>query len=164
MVRRRYGPDWREMRWSGKKNLALRQIGYRSERNDITHATAMQTGEESTRQLKVARQVQRDLSEIFRLGAREYCQGRMVTVTRVRVSSDLEYAHAYLSIFPSGNAEEVVQSIAARAREIRYQLGKRVGKQLRVVPELTFALDDSLDYIENIDRLLKADSKENPDG
>ena len=121
----------------------------------------MQTGEESTRQLKVARQVQRDLSEIFRLGAREYCQGRMVTVTRVRVSSDLD---AYLSIFPPGNAEEVVQSIAARAREIRYQLGKRVGKQLRVVPELTFALDDSLDYIENIDRLLKADSKENPDG
>jgi ribosome-binding factor A len=76
-------------------------------------------------------------------------------VTNVRVSPDLGVAHAYLSIFPSEKAEELVKNINENVKSVRYDLGKRVGKQLRVVPELKFHVDDSLDYIEHIDRLLK---------
>lgn len=124
----------------------------------------MQVGGESIRQLKVARQLQRDLSEIFRAQASSFGAGRMVTVTRVRVSSDLEYAHVFLSIFPSQASEEVLAQIRAQGREIRFQLGRRIGKQCRVVPELTFVLDDSLDYIDNIDRLLGNETSDGADG
>jgi ribosome-binding factor A len=83
--------------------------------------------------------------------------GVFISVTNVRVSPDLGIAHAYLSIFPSDNAEMLITNINDNVKSLRYDLGKRVGKQLRVIPELTFHLDDSLDYIENIDRLLKND-------
>jgi len=73
----------------------------------------------------------------------------------VRVSPDLGIAHAYLSVFPSEKAEELVRNINENVKTVRYDLGKRLRNQLRVIPELTFHLDDSLDYIENIDRLLK---------
>jgi ribosome-binding factor A len=73
----------------------------------------------------------------------------------VRVSPDLSVAHAYLSIFPSEKAEELVKNINENVKSVRYDLGKRVGKQLRVIPELKFHVDDSLDYIEHIDQLLK---------
>lgn len=82
-------------------------------------------------------------------------QGVFISVTNVRVSPDLGVAHAYLSIFPSEKAEELVKNINDNVKSVRYDLGKRVGKQLRVVPELKFHVDDSLDYIEHIDRLLK---------
>ncbi|PIE84501.1 MAG: ribosome-binding factor A [Bacteroidia bacterium] len=118
----------------------------------------MAKAEESMRQLKVARQLQRDLSEIFRIGAATYALGRMVTVTRVRMSPDLEYANVFLSIFPSNDVEEAMRGIRQQTREIRYDLGKRVRHQLRVVPELRFELDDSLDYIDRIDELLSSDS------
>ncbi len=84
-------------------------------------------------------------------------QGVFISVTNVRVSPDLGIAHAYLSIFPSERSEELIANINGNVKSVRYELGKRVGKQLRVIPELTFHLDDSLDYIENIDRLLKND-------
>ena len=82
-------------------------------------------------------------------------QGVIISVTAVRVSPDLGIAHVYLSIFPSKHTEEMFENINVNARSVRYALGKRAGKQLRVIPELIFHLDDSLDYIENIDRLLK---------
>lgn len=109
---------------------------------------------ESTRQQKVARQIQKDLSEIFQRNASALALGQMVTVTRVRMSPDLEYARAMLSVFPSSKAPEVMLCIEGKTNEIRFELGKRVRHQLRVVPSLSFFLDDSLDYIERIDQLL----------
>ncbi|HBG56508.1 30S ribosome-binding factor RbfA [Proteiniphilum sp. UBA1028] len=109
---------------------------------------------DSNRQQKVNRLIQKELSEIFLLETKKM-QGMFISVTNVRVSPDLGLAHVYLSIFPSEKAEELVVNINANVKSVRFELGKRVGKQLRVVPELTFHVDDSLDYIENIDRLLK---------
>lgn len=81
-------------------------------------------------------------------------QGVLVSVTNVRVTPDLGIAYAYLSVFPSEKGADMIQNINDNVKTVRYELGKRVGKQLRVIPELNFYLDDSLDYIENIDRLL----------
>ena len=81
--------------------------------------------------------------------------GVMVSVTRVRVSPDLSVCTAYLSIFPSERAEEILKNITANEKSVRFELGRRVRYQLRIVPELRFFLDDSLDYIERIDELLK---------
>ncbi len=109
---------------------------------------------ESNRQQKINRLIQKELSEIFLLDTKKM-HGVFISVTNVRVSPDLGLAHAYLSIFPTEKAEELIRNINENVKAVRYDLGKRVGKQLRIVPELTFHLDDSLDYIENIDRLLK---------
>ena len=81
--------------------------------------------------------------------------GVLVSVTAVRVSPDLSVAKAYLSIFPSDKADELIKAIRANTKSIRYDLGQRVRLQLRKIPDLTFFIDDSLDYIENIDKLLK---------
>lgn len=81
--------------------------------------------------------------------------GILVSVSAVRVSPDLSIARAYLSIFPSDKGNEIIENINRNARTIRYELGQRVRHQLRKIPELAFHLDDSLDYIENIDNLLK---------
>jgi ribosome-binding factor A len=75
----------------------------------------------------------------------------------VRTTADLGIAHAYLSVFPSEKAKELVENINENVKTVRYNLGKRLRNQLRVIPELVFHVDDSLDYIENIDRLLKND-------
>jgi len=109
---------------------------------------------DSNRQQKVNRLIQKELSEIFLLETKKM-HGVFISVTNVRVSPDLGVAHVYLSIFPSEKAEELVKNINENVKSVRYDLGKRVGKQLRVVPELTFHVDDSLDYIEHIDKLLK---------
>lgn len=79
----------------------------------------------------------------------------MVSVTRARVSPDLSICTAYLSIFPSEKSEEILANIKSNEKSIRYELGTRVRNQLRVIPELRFFLDDSLDYLEHIDELLK---------
>ncbi len=78
-----------------------------------------------------------------------------MSVTRVRISPDLSVCTAYLSIFPSDKGEEIIQNIQANEKTVRYELGKRVRTQLRIIPELRFFIDDSLDYIEHIDELLK---------
>lgn len=108
---------------------------------------------ESNRQQKINRLIQKELSEMFLLETKKM-QGTLISVTAVRVSPDLGIAHAYLSIFPSEKGNELLQNINENIKELRYNLGKRVGKQLRVIPELSFHMDDSLDYIDNIDRLL----------
>lgn len=84
--------------------------------------------------------------------------GTLVSVSAVRISPDLSVARAYLSIFPSERSTEIIKSINASAKTIRYELAQRVRYQLRKTPELTFFVDDSLDYAENIDRLLASDS------
>ena len=85
--------------------------------------------------------------------------GVMVSVTRVRVSPDLSICTAYLSIFPSDKGEEILQNITKSEKTIRYDLGTRIHNQVRIIPELRFFIDDSLDYIEHIDELLKGSEK-----
>ena len=111
---------------------------------------------ETTRQQKISRMLQKELGEIFLLYAREI-QGTLITVTSVRISPDLGIARTHLSIFPSNKAAEVLVKVNADTKSIRYELGKRVRNQLRIVPELFFHNDDSLDYLENIDNLLRSD-------
>lgn len=109
---------------------------------------------QETRQNKIARLLQKELSVIFQEQTRSL-HGVMVSVTRVKVSPDLSICTAYLSIFPSEKAEELIQNITKNEKQIRYELGTRVRYQLRIIPELRFFIDDSLDYIEHIDSLLK---------
>ncbi|MFZ4583588.1 MAG: 30S ribosome-binding factor RbfA [Paludibacter sp.] len=111
---------------------------------------------ETTRQQKISRMLQKELGEIFLLYAREL-HGTLITVTAVRISPDLGIARTHLSIFPSNKSKEVIEKVNADTRAIRFELGKRVRNQLRIVPELFFHVDDSLDYLENIDKLLKQD-------
>ena len=110
---------------------------------------------ESTRQAKIARLLQKELSEIFRQQTAK-THGVIISVSAVRVSPDLSTARAYLSVFPSDKGAEMLESINHSAKTIRYELAQRVRYQLRKTPELTFYLDDSLDYLENIDNLLKS--------
>ena len=109
---------------------------------------------QETRQNKIARLLQKELSVIFQEQTRSL-HGVMVSVTRVKVSPDLSICTAYLSIFPSEKAEELIQNITKNEKQIRYELGTRVRYQLSIIPELRFFIDDSLDYIERIDSLLK---------
>lgn len=109
---------------------------------------------QETRQNKIARLLQKELSVIFQEQTR-VMHGIMVSVTRVRISPDLSICTAYLSIFPSEKGEEILKNIHANEKTIRYDLGQRVRHQLRIIPELRFFIDDSLDYIEHIDELLK---------
>ena len=109
----------------------------------------------STRQLKVAREIQKDLAEIIRGKGMAAFGGAMVTVSEVRISPDLSVAKVYVSIFPSVKQSEVMFSLQDQNKLLRGELGRKVGKQLRIVPELVFYLDTSIDYAEHIDELLK---------
>lgn len=109
---------------------------------------------ETTRQQKISRLIQKELSEIFRLETAKLGNA-LVSVSAVRVSPDLSIAKAYLSVFPSEKAKEVIDSVNRNTKTIRYELAQKVRYQLRKTPELAFYLDDSLDYIEHIDELLK---------
>ncbi len=111
---------------------------------------------ESNRQQKINRLIQKELGEIFLLEAKKM-PGVLISVTGVRVTPDLGIAHAHLSVFPSEKAAELVDNINDNVKTVRYNLGKRLRNQLRVIPELVFHVDDSLDYIDNIDKLLKGD-------
>ncbi len=109
---------------------------------------------ETTRQAKIARLLQKELSEIFRQQTAK-THGVIISVSAVRVTPDLSIARVYLSVFPSTNAQEIMNNINLSAKTIRYELAQKVRFQLRKTPELQFYLDDSLDYIENIDHLLE---------
>ena len=110
---------------------------------------------QSTRQLKVGREIQKDLAEIIRSKGMAAFSGAMVTVSEVRVSPDLSLAKAYVSIFPSAKAEQVMGILTENVKTYRGELGRKVAKQLRIVPEIVFYLDTTLDYAEPIDELLK---------
>ena len=109
---------------------------------------------QETRQNRIARLLQKELSLIFQSQTR-MMHGVMVSVTRTRVSPDLSICTAYLSVFPSDKGEELLKNIESNTKTIRYELGTRVHNQLRIIPELRFFIDDSLDYLERIDELLK---------
>ena len=108
---------------------------------------------ESNRQKRISRLLQKDLGEILQIEGRGWFPGALVTVTKVYVTSDLSIAKAYLSVFGK-DAKEVLKQVEVRTKEIRHQLGLRVKNQLRHIPDLRFFIDDSLDYIENIEKLL----------
>lgn len=110
---------------------------------------------QETRQNRISRLLQKELSLIFQSQTR-MMHGVMVSVTKVRVSPDLSICTAYLSVFPSEEkGEEILKNINANEKTIRFDLGRKVRNQLRIIPELRFFLDDSLDYLERIDELLK---------
>jgi ribosome-binding factor A len=104
---------------------------------------------------KVSRLVQKELADIFLIQAKKIAGNAMITVTAVKVTKDLSYARVYLSLFGIKNKEELISSIEENTKEIRRNLGNRLKNQLRIIPELDFFLDDSLDYIDHIDELLK---------
>ena len=109
---------------------------------------------QETRQNRISRLLQKELASIFQTQTR-MMHGVLVSVTRVKVSPDLSICTAYLSIFPSEKGDEILKNINANEKTIRYELGQRVHNQLRIIPELRFFIDDSLDYLEHIDELLK---------
>ena len=108
----------------------------------------------SIRQNKVSRLIQKELADFFQHESRNLFKGKMISVTVVRISKDLSVAKIYVSIFPSEGAKEMLALIKQLSSQIRGYLGHKVGKQLRIVPELDFFIDDSLDYIDNITKVL----------
>ncbi len=108
-----------------------------------------------TRQNKVARLIQKELGDIFQKESRQYYGGKMISVTVVRITPDLSIAKVYLSIYPAQRDKDPLFEVHANQSRLRYELGNRVRHQLRIIPELIFYVDDSLDYLENIEKLLK---------
>ncbi|MBO4661213.1 MAG: 30S ribosome-binding factor RbfA [Bacteroidaceae bacterium] len=108
---------------------------------------------ETTRQNKIARLLQKELSDMFQRQTAAM-PGVLVSVSKCRVSPDMSICRGYLSVFPSERAEEIVGNINANVKSVRFELGKRVRMQLRIIPELKFFVDDSLDYDEHIGELL----------
>ncbi len=110
---------------------------------------------ETNRQKKIAGVLQKDLADILQSAARDGMKGVVISVTKVTVTSDLSQAKAYLSIFPTEKKEEIMEGIVANTPMIRHAIAMRTKNQLRRMPEMKFLIDDSLDYIDNIDQALK---------
>jgi len=110
---------------------------------------------DSIRQQKISTLLKRELSIIFQEESRILFGGKLITVTNVRVSSDLGLAKIYLSFMAVKNMTEALEEVKQHAWSVRKSLGIKIGKQVRRIPELSFFIDDSLDYFEEIDRLLK---------
>lgn len=109
---------------------------------------------ESKRQLKIARQLQKDLSEIFRLKLGDYFKNTLLTITRVHVSPDLSVARIYISIMTTGDSLSIIEQITDHKSELRKALGNRIGKQIRKVPELIFQEDHGSKHASEIDDIL----------
>jgi len=123
---------------------------------------------DSTRQNKISRLIQQDLGDIFLREMKPVLGNSLITVTGVRVTPDLSIARIHISIMPLGQIpayadrpaepatkQGIIDAILTYSSDIRRRLGLREGRQLRIIPQLDFFLDDSLDYIENIEKLLK---------
>jgi ribosome-binding factor A len=110
---------------------------------------------EKTRLKKVERLLQKELGTIFQRNTFSEFKNVLISVTVIRVSADLSVARVYLSVFPSTNADEVLKNIIENTGKIKYELGTKVRNQLRKIPDLKFFIDDSLDYANKIDDLLK---------
>lgn len=122
--------------------------------------------EETNRQRKIAAVLQGDLAEVLQRDAQQGMQGIIISVSKVSVTPDLGVAKVYLSIFPSEKRDEIIEGVKSNASSIRHELAKRTRNQLRRMPELLFFGDDSLDYIEGIDKSLRGEDEnpiENPD-
>ncbi|ALU74031.1 30S ribosome-binding factor RbfA [Tenacibaculum finnmarkense genomovar finnmarkense] len=122
--------------------------------------------EETNRQRKIAGVLQLDLVDVLQRAAQNGMKGVIISVSKVSVTADLGVAKVYLSVFPSDKRDEIVQGVISNTPLIRHELAKRTRNQLRRMPELLFFGDDSLDYIEEIDKSLKGDDVDpiqNPD-
>ena len=122
--------------------------------------------EETNRQKKIAGVIQKDLVDVLQKAAQDGMQGVIISVSKVTVTTDLSIAKVYLSIFPSEKRDELVAGIQSNTSIIRHELAKRTRNQLRRMPELSFFGDDSLDYIEEIDKSLRGEDEnpiQNPD-
>ena len=122
--------------------------------------------EETNRQRKIAGVLQRDLVNVLQRAAQDGMRGVIISVSKVSVTADLGVAKVFLSIFPSENREDIIQGIKSNTVSIRHELAQRTKNQLRRMPELLFFGDDSLDYIEEIDKSLNGndvDPIKNPD-
>jgi len=108
----------------------------------------------STRQNKISRLVQREMADILLQLNKSKYHGKLISVTIVRVTKDMSIARIYLSIYPSEFANEILSEIQMNGKSLRGELGRRIGKSVRIIPELEFYIDDSLDYIDHIDDLL----------
>ncbi|MCF0190811.1 MAG: 30S ribosome-binding factor RbfA [Marinilabiliaceae bacterium] len=115
---------------------------------------------ESTRQKKISRLLQKETAEMFQQELRELTLGTLLSITIARVSSDLSQVKFYISVFPTEKTQAVLTNLRENVGRIRYGIGSRCGKQLRIIPEPLFFIDDSLDYLENIDKLLSEDKQE----
>jgi ribosome-binding factor A len=109
---------------------------------------------DSKRQLKVSRQLQKDLSDIFRLKLSDSIRNALLTITRVQVSPDLSVARVFISVMATGKVENVIDQINLHKSEIRRALGNRIRKQVRKVPELIFVEDHGSEHAQNIDDIL----------
>jgi ribosome-binding factor A len=110
---------------------------------------------DSVRQSKIARLLQKELATYFQAESRNLFPGKMITVTVVRVSPDLGVAKVYLSVFPHTPDDHFIEQVTQHSKSIRNTLGRSIRHQVRIIPELAFYIDDSMDYVERIDRLLK---------
>lgn len=121
---------------------------------------------ETQRQKKIGGVIQRDIADILQRAATEGgLKGTLISVSKVSVTTDLSIAKVYVSIFPYQKAQELLEGIKSNQPLIKHELAKRTKHQLRRIPELSFYLDDSLEYIDNIDKSLKGEENpiENPD-
>lgn len=110
---------------------------------------------DSTRQLKVSRLIQKELGEIFQRETRLLFGNALITVTQVRVSPDLGVAKVYVSLFNVPDKQVLLKSIQENTKDVRMKLSARIKKQVRIIPNLVFFLDDSVDYAMRIEELLK---------
>ncbi len=115
----------------------------------------MEKNNESTRQLKVAKELQKHMAEIIRSKGMAAFGGALVSVSGVKISPDLSVAKIYVSVFPSEKAQSVMEQLQENGRALRGELGNKVARQLRIVPEIVFYQDSSIDYVEHIEQLLK---------
>ena len=115
----------------------------------------MEKNTETTRQLQVTKEIQKVMAESIRSKGMAAFGGALVSVSGVKISPDLSVAKIYVSIFPSDKAEAVMEVLQENCKALRGELGHKMGKQLRIVPEIAFLLDSSLDYVEHIEELLK---------
>jgi len=122
--------------------------------------------EQTNRQKKIAGVIQKDLVDVLQKAAQDGMKGTIISVSKVTVTTDLSIAKVYLSVFPSEKRDELVSGIQSNTSLIRHELAKRTRNQLRRMPELSFFGDDSLDYIEDIDKSLRGEDEDpiqNPD-
>jgi len=110
---------------------------------------------DTTRQNKVARLIQKELGDILQRESKAHYGGKMISVTVVRITPDLSLAKVYLSIYPLQKDKDPLTEVNENHSRLRHELGNRIRHQVRIIPELVFIVDDSLDYLENIERLLK---------
>lgn len=113
--------------------------------------------EETNRQRKIAGVLQQDLVDVLQRAAQDGMKGVIISVSKVSVTADLGVAKVYLSVFPSDKRDEILKGVTSNTPLIRHELAQRTRNQLRRMPDLLFFGDDSLDYIENIDKSLKGE-------